>query len=592
MNTFKTSWRWLLLIFLGLAIYGQTFMYGFVFDDNYFIVNSPFIKDFHHINQAWTIFPKTRLVGIYSFALNYQFNHLNPFGYHVFNFFVHFLAAGLVWATASLLFKLAKYEDPALPFFTALLFLVHPCQTQAISYISQRFESMATVFYLGSIYSYLRARQSTIKFHQALFFAGSMVFAIFGVMTKETAATIPLMILAIEFIFFDFKVRRMNVYFVVAAGLLFFILFMKLVRTDLSIFFHFHPIVSESHDGDLITLKKYLLTQMRVFLTFMRVLVLPIHQNLDYDYPLSTGFINPPLTMLGAMLIGAAVGGIIKLRKNFPVIAFGITWVLITFSINLAPRSNVIFEHKLYLISFGFFLALVGSLSLMMRQPRSLNFFMAILIAALSVASYYRNQVWQNEFTVWNDVVRKSPHKARPYNNLGSAYAQQGNFNQALADYNRSIEINPRFADAFFNRGVVYDRTGDVDHAIKDYDQAIDISPDYADAYNNRGDVFSRMGEYDQAMLDFNKAIAIAPNYAGAYFNRGLIYSKQANFIRAIAEYNKAIQFNPSYADAYYNLGLSYSHQGNYGQALLNFSKASEINPNYRNAMYFANSSK
>ena len=95
----------------------------------------------------------------------------------------------------------------------------------------------------------------------------------------------------------------------------------------------------------------------------MRLLVLPVHQNLDYDYPASTGLLHPPLTLVGAgVILCFIIFLIFKLRRNFPLIAFGLAWILITFSINLAPRLNVIFEHKLYLISFGFFLVLVSAL--------------------------------------------------------------------------------------------------------------------------------------------------------------------------------------------------------------------------------------
>ena len=148
--------RWAILIFLGLLIYGQTFRSGFVFDDYSFIVSNPFIKDFDRIHLMWHVLPMTRLIGIYSFAFNYFLNQLDPVGYHIFNFMVHLLAAGLVWALADLLFKITKrlpFRDPLikeLPFIIAVLFLVHPCQTQAVSYISQRFESMATVCYLGA----------------------------------------------------------------------------------------------------------------------------------------------------------------------------------------------------------------------------------------------------------------------------------------------------------------------------------------------------------------------------------------------------------------------------------------------------------
>ena len=158
--------HWLGILALGLVVYYRAFGCGFVFDDNAFIITNPYIKHFSRINEVWAFFPMTRLVGMYSFTLNYFTNQLHPFGYHLFNFIVHLIATALVWGTAALLFKITRKEAPAdalqqeLPFIMALLFLVHPGQTQAVTYISQRFESMAAVFYLATVYTYLSARVS------------------------------------------------------------------------------------------------------------------------------------------------------------------------------------------------------------------------------------------------------------------------------------------------------------------------------------------------------------------------------------------------------------------------------------------------
>jgi len=606
----KIHWRWLLLIILGLAVYARTFGYKFIFDDYDFIVNNYYITSFDHVHYIWNSFPRTRTIGIYSFAFNYLINQSHPQGYHIFNFVVHLLAVGLVWATATLLFKIVKSAPGELPFVIALLFLVHPCQTQAVTYISQRFESMATVFYLGSIYSYLCARISSSKKHKILLFACCAGFAILGIMTKEVAATIPFMILAVELIFF--KGNRRRTIFLMVGGLLFFMLFMKLVRADLSIFFNFYA-PSESHDGDIITVGKYILTQMRVLLTFLRLFILPVNQNIDYDYPLSTGLLSPPLTLAGLCVIGLMTFLIFRLRKGWPLISFGLAWILITFSINTAPRANVIFEHKLYLISFGFFLAFVCTLSMIIKDRKILRGILITLIAVLSLVSFKRNQVWQNEITLWSDAARKSPHKARPNYNLGLAYYKSGNFRQALLDYNKAIDIKPGYLEAYINRGIVYDDTGNFTQALSDDNKAIQINPQVSESYFNRGLSFSKQGNLNQAISDFTKAIELNPDYAEGYINRGSIYEIQGNLTQALSNYNKAIQLYPpvalptdndiwlgrintisignvlksnytSYADAYYNRGCVYDKQGNLTGALSDYNTAIEINPDYANA--------
>ncbi len=595
MDMVRPFLRWLILILLGLAVYGQTFGFNFVFDDFNFIVNNPYIKRFDHVHYIWKVFPKTRTLGFYSFALNYHLNQLHPLGYHIFNFGVHLLATGLVWALAAVLFRIAGGAalNKELPFAIALLFLVHPGQTQAVTYIAQRFESMATVFYLATVYCYLCARISVSNIHRMLLSVCSAGFAILGILTKEVVATVPLMLVAAEFILLNrqpFKFKKLRPWqlylLIVGLGSLFVILFIRLVRTDfLTVYFHFLA-PSSSHDGDIITGGNYVLTQMRVFLTFMRLLILPVNQNVDYDYPLSTGLLHPPLTLAGLCLIGFIVFLIFRLRKEQPLVAFGLAWILITFSINTAPRTHVIFEHKLYLISFGFFLSAVCVLANIIKNRNILSGFLIVLIMVLSLASYKRNQVWQNQLTLWSDVIQKSPYKARPYNSLAVAYDQQGDLSDALINFNKAIAIRPFYEHAYNGRGNVYSEQGNSPQALSDYNRAIAIKPDYADAYYNRGIFYEKHGELTQALSDYNKAIALNPDYPEAYFNRGNIYKEENNFIRALSDYNKAIEDNPDYEKALMNRGNIYSMEGDFTKAISDYNEAIGISPDYAEAYY------
>ncbi len=547
--------RWLVLILLGLLIYGQTFHYGFVFDDRVFILTNPYITHFNQVHLIWHQFPMTRSLGFYSFALNYHFDGLQARGYHIFNFIVHLLGAGLVWALASIILTITQWL-PSLerwkretPFLIALLFLVHPCQTQAVSYISQRFESMATVFYLATIYCYLRARIATEMSRKILFMGLAVLGTLLGILTKEVVITVPIMMLVSEWILFPQKSTLRPYLGLAVAGVFLYVLFTKLVYANLTIFLH--PVVSLSHDGDLLTPAHYFLTQLRVFLTFLRLLVVPIHQNLDYDYPASSGLLEPPLTLAGLYVIGAIVILIIKLRPRDPLIAFGLAWILVTFSINLAPRANVIFEHKLYLISFGFFLAAVAFLFKAVPDRGTLGRILLCWIAVLSVVSFERNKVWRDEFTLWNDIVQKSPHKARVYINRAIAYSSLGNRSAAIADDTKAIAEEPNYADAYYNRGLEYYRLGNLAQAIVDCNKAIILNPRYAEAYNNRGLAFFYEGNLIQAVKDYTQAIDINHDYAAAYNNRAILYYRLRRYDQAWEDVHQAqakgLSVNPGF---------------------------------------------
>jgi len=572
--------RGAILLVLGLLIYAQTFQYGFVFDDYIFIVNNPFIKNFHNIHLMWQAFPVTRLVGMYSFAFNYYFNQLHPAGYHVFNFVVHIIAAFLVWALADLLFRLAKAPDGYLTkessFIIALLFLVHPCQTQAVTYITQRFESMATVFYLATLYVYLRARLAVDIKNKMRLFGLATLFTILGIMTKEVMITVPVMILAAEWIFFPGKdKKRLVTIILIAAGGLGLLIF-KMVHTGLDVFLSSH--LSESHDGDVLTPLRYLLTQMRVFLTFLRLLVFPVHQNLDYDYPASIDLFHPPLTFLGFAVITGFIFTIIKWRQRFPLIAFGLSWMLITFSINLVPRNNVIFEHKLYLISFGFFLSVVAALSFVVRQRRVFIGIFVFLIMTLAFLSFERNKVWADELTLWKNAIQEAPNKARVNSNLGRIYGSKGEYDQAIKYLSRAIVLYPDNI-TYENRGIIYSQMGKTSQALDDLNKSIAMDPNYFSTYVKRSWVYQTQHNYQAALNDLAQAIKLEPHFTDGYVERGMLWMSLGRNQDAFKDFQTALSIDPFNYEVLLRQGAVCLALEKYDLALECFNKALSIEP-------------
>lgn len=577
--------RWLLILVLGLIVYAQTFGFGFVFDDHIFIVTNQAIQDFGKLGEIWGGFPLTRLVGMYSFAFNYALHQLHPAGYHIFNFIVHIAATALVWGTAGMLFRIRPPADLSdgwrreLPFIIALLFLVHPCQTQAITYISQRFESLATLFYLGAIYSYARARTPPAGLHQVFFWIMTWVSMILGVFSKETAFTIPVMILWVELMivradsagkFFQWP----RVSLLLVAAFVFAGIWMKLGLSRVDILFT--PVVSESHDGDILTPAQYAFTQMRVFLTFMRLLVFPVGQNLEYDYPMSTGFLAPPLTLIGTIAIISMAVLAFKLRRRFPLIAFGLLWILVTFSMNMVPRPNLIFEHKLYLISFGFLFAAATALAVLIRNPKILAGIFIVTVAVLTAASVTRNHVWSSEELLWEDALKKSPGKARVYANLSRIYSEMGRDGEALELMNKAVSLRPDEYVFYLNRGILLSRQGMSEMALKDFDKAISLGP-RQETYTARAKLYLSMNNEGAALADLAEAIRVHPNYPDAYATRGSLRMRKGRYEEALADFNRALAIAPHEYGALINRGAVYFSTGRYEEALADFTRAQSV---------------
>ena len=176
--------------------------------------------------------------------------------------------------------------------------------------------------------------------------------------------------------------------------------------------------------------------------------------------------------------------------------------------------------------------------------------------------------------------------KADTLLNRANSYDNKGEYDRAIQDYDKAIELNPNDAEAYNNRGVAYENKEEYDRAIQDFDKAIELNPNDAEAYRNRGIAYEHKEEHDRAIQDFDKAIELDPNDAEAYRDRGIAYEHKEEFDRAIKDYDKAIELNPKYIEAYNNRGIAYGNKKEYDRAIQDFDKATELNPNDTIAYY------
>ncbi len=590
------------LIFLGVLIYSNTFHSSFHFDDGAVITHNASIRNLANIPAIWDAFNTRFVVGL-SLALNYHLGGSDVLGYHIFNILVHILASLLVGQICVLTFKTPLLSGSALAkrkewiaLLASVLFLTHPIQTQAVNYIWQRAASLATVFYLLSLVFYAKARLQSSK----LYYWASLVSAVFGMFSKEITITLPFSIVLYEFCFLrslgESKLKRFQkiLPFLFLLPLIPLVLMrspdvtLDLMRPQAdplkahSILESITRFVSEAE----MCRGLYGLTQVNVLRTYLRLLFFPIHQNLDYDYPLAHSLWEPNTFFSLGLLLGAMSLGVL-LFKRHRLAAFSIFWFFVTLSVeSFVPQSDVIFEHRLYLPMVGYSLfASYWLFFFLANKNRRLFIIVAILlVGSYSLLTYERNFVWKNERTLWTDVVQKSPKKARGYLNRGSAYEAVGLLDKAVLDYDQAIKIQPDFAEAYYNRGITHFSMGFPDQAVQDYDKAIGFKPDYADAYNNRGNAYYSKGFSEKAISDFSRAVQIKPDFAEAYNNRSNAYRAKGFLEQAILDCSKAIEIQPDFAEAYNSRGNAYFAKGLFGKALLNYSKAIQIKPDYAGA--------
>jgi len=209
------------------------------------------------------------------------------------------------------------------------------------------------------------------------------------------------------------------------------------------------------------------------------------------------------------------------------------------------------------------------------------------LIAAISNSRgyvYKSKGEYERAILEYSKAIEIDPRRAGAYNNRGVTYAHKREFEQAVLDFTRAIEIDPKYATAYTNRGKAFGSKREYDRAIADHTKAIEINPKFADAYINRGNVYADKNESDRAILDYTKAIEIDPKDADAYLNRGVIYADKGEFEQAILDYTKAIEIDPKYAMAYTNRGNAFDAKREHDRAIADHTKAIEINPKFAGA--------
>ncbi|MFT5169698.1 MAG: tetratricopeptide (TPR) repeat protein [Candidatus Omnitrophota bacterium] len=586
---------------IGALIYSNSMHGQFQFDDMGYVARNDAIRDIKDIGAIWNALNHpTRFLGFISFAINFHFHHNEVYGYHMTNMIIHLIGSGMVLWFVRLLFRTPRVESLNgvskevydnrywICSFIALLFVAHPMATQAVSYIAQRLASMATLFYVTSLCFYLKGRLAKDKvIVKRLWLFGFGFFALCGMFTKQITFTIPFMVILLELYFLNNDDNPLNKFksFLKLKYILPFCISLLLVPWMMHFGFAaiFQAnIASGSHIGDTITFWNYFPTQMTVVPHYIRLLFIPIGQNLDYDWQVVGGILElKPL--LGFLFLASVLFFAIKSFKKNIFLSFGIVWFFLTASIesSIIPIRHVIFEHRVYLPLIGFCIFLIPVLFKLLRNKFIFIAVSCALIATCGYLTYERNKVWLNHFTMWSDVKKNYPDKARPYNNLAIYYLERQENDEALVELNQALELDPNFAEALNNRGVVYKRRGLYELALKDLDRAIEINPSYIDAFYNRGNAYHYSGRYEESLESFAEVLKINEKFTEAYNELGIVYKKMRKYDKSIEMYNEALKRVPTYADAIYNRGNVYYIMKDYDKALADFSKALRYKANF-----------
>ncbi|MBU9888993.1 MAG: tetratricopeptide repeat protein [Candidatus Omnitrophica bacterium] len=575
--------RWIILLWLlfsGVLLYVSSMRGPFLFDDVVNIVQNPSLARYTDLRAIWEANPKTRFLPYLSFALSRSLFGFDVWGYHVSNVIVHVLNSFWVYLLVLLFLRTPKLrgtcsEEAAryLAVFSASVFLCHPLQTQAVSYLVQRITLLAAFFYLGAVVFYLRGRlEGKRADHLA-----PWVMTVAAMFCKENACTLPLALVLVDIAGFGFAERKGS-----------FLRWAPFLATLWIVPFFAHTEVrTDLLKGPLLPVQKealsrpdYFLTQLNVLCTYLRLFFFPVGQNADHDYAISRSLLEPKTFLCFLILAGLFVVAF-RMWRRYRLLAFSIFWFFLTLSVesSIFPIGDVIAEHRTYLPLAGYAIFLATALLVLIRK-RSIGVMAGIFLLLLfSGMTYARNRVWSSEKVFWEEVIRKSPQKARGYNNLGQYYCATGKTEKGFELFERALQLNPRYVPAHFNLAVGYQREGKWEQALAGYQRALELDPRYYIAHNNRGNIYARQEKWEQAAAEFQKTLELEPDFVPAYDNLGLVYQKMGSSERAVENFEKAIHLAPDYAPAYTHLGIVLKDRGERARAVELFKKANTLDP-------------
>ena len=583
------------MIGIGLLAYGNSFTGSFIFDDVPSIPENPTIR---HLWPVWQTLTPPRVTTVegrplinLSLAINYALGGTKVWGYHALNLIIHILTGltllGIVRRTLKLPLLRQRFGSVALPLAlaTAAIWTVHPLQTESVTYMVQRTESIMGLFYLLTLYCAIRGAESESP---NIWYSLSATSCLLGMASKEVMVSAPLIVLLYDRTFLSGSLKevwRKRGRFYAALASTWILLGYLVISTG-----------NRSGTAGLaagVAWQAYALTQLQAIALYLKLSVWPHPLVFDYGTGVAQGFAEVAPDAL--IVISLLVGTLIALRR-WPAVGFLGAW----FFIILAPTSSVVpvatqtmAEHRMYLpLAAVVAMVIVGGFELgsgfLRTRPRLQKTIAwgtgGSLVLLLAFLTIRRNHDYRSELTIWRSTVQNCPNNPRAHYNLGHTLEKTGRIEEAIRQYEQALRIEPDQADTHNSLGVTLVQVGRIPEAILHYVQALRIKPDYAEAHNNLGNILFRIGKLEDAIGHYKQALRIKPNYAEAHNNLGGALMRSGEIQEAMGHWEQAVWNKPDFAEAQYNLANAQFQAGQTDEAIVHWEQALRIRPDYAEA--------
>ncbi|MBN2701620.1 MAG: hypothetical protein JXR29_09250 [Methylothermaceae bacterium] len=561
------------------AAYGHTLDVPFYLDDYLSLQRNPAIRTLDGDN-LWRYSPQ-RVVGYFTFALNYALHQLALPGYHLGNIVIHLLAAWLVWGLGRAILQTPALRQAGLPraahwlpLLAALIFALHPLQTQAVTYITQRLASLAALWYLAALLCYLQMRLATASGSRIAWLTGFVLAAAAAFFTKQNTVTLPLACLLAEIAFFPRSRRNPLVWGglgLLLVGGLFTLWAMS--HLDGAWWRRLDAMSRETH---WFSRPDYLAAQMKALWWYIRLFFYPVGLRFDYAVHEPPTWGDPAVLIAAvahALLIAAALWGL----RRYPLAAFGVLFYYTAHLVesSVLPIRDLLFEHRTYLPNAGLALAVAGGLTLRLpaRLPRGQAWgygFACLGLAALAIATWQRNQLWRDPIDFWQSNVALSPEAYRPRLELANSYFDAGRSADARQVAEELVALLDRHGwrpgekdlpdTVVANLALAYtmvQRYDDAERVARHYARRVRSRETRANLQLVLGDAAFVRKEYPRAETHYRKAVDLYPANPSAWLSLGETLGVQQRYADSRQVYQKLLQRWPDHPVARKKLALA-----------------------------------
>jgi protein O-mannosyl-transferase len=572
-NTVPPRWQvvcvCVFLVLAVFAVFGQTAGFGFInYDDQEYVYQNPMVEKglsvqafgwaFTH-SQVGNWIPLTTL----SHMLDCQLFGLQPGGHHVVNVLWHA-------ANAVLLFLVLRQTTGSLwrSAFVAAVFAVHPLRAESVAWISERKDVLSGFFFMLTIGAYdryvkeLRAQGSRTK----TYYGAVMVFLALGLMAKSMVATVPFVLLLLDYWPLGRMHNRRE--------------FFALLREKIPLFVLSGGICVAA------ALAPGLLVAYRLpfadragnalvsYAVYLRQMVFPAA--LATAYPLLPQGEPARKVWLGLFLLTAISAAVIAFRKKCPWLLTGWLWYLGM----LLPVIGIVqisgdcahSDRYTYLPGIGIAIAVTWAVAdggAALKIPRmALAVLMAAVTGALIVAGHTQTSFWRDDETLWTRALACTQSNCVAHCNLAMPLVDKGAYEAAISECRQALQIKPHSSAALNNLGNALAGEGRFDEAITQYRLALQARPDYAEAMSDLGSAYLRTGDLDRAIAQYRKALELMPDKAKAFCNLGMALDRKGDLDGAIAQYRQAVTCKPDFGDARHFLGKALLRKGDLAGAM------------------------